>query len=194
MEPLSLLTSAIPSIFDVLKDRVSKNGLNSNALKAASRALALELRQNLGIIDACLGDLDKLSSDDDSVIKAVVMKLEVGIASLLFAGMDRDIDQIELLASHVEKELRESIENFATKRPAKVGRDGEGKMSFSVLLGYIVRKTTEMQKLAELCGPGQVKLKMATNWVQRIKNLHNVMLETLRIIEKRPRAKTKKDS
>jgi hypothetical protein len=189
----SITTAALPFLAEGVKNVIAKNGLNSQAMKVARRALVLELRQNLGFLNASLGDLKRLTAKDHALICAVALKLDIRVASLLFAGVDREIDQIGLLDFDAEN-LRELMEDSIPKLPARVGKDAVGQIWFSELLGNVVRKTIEMQRLAELCRIEGLKLRKATKWPTRVRNLHAVMQLVLQILEKRSQASAKSGS
>lgn len=188
----SLTTLAFPYLADGLKNLIAKQGLTNQALATAKRALALELRQNLALLDSSLGkQLKTLAAGDHRLVCAVVLKLDLRVTALLFAGVDRENDHVTQLDDAVRNVLQEQTEDRPPTLPARGGRDAHGQVKFADLLGYVLRKGNEMQSLAELCTVEKVKLRVATKWPQRIGNLHAVMLAILQILESRPQARKK---
>jgi hypothetical protein len=186
----SLTTAALPYLADGVKTLIARKGVNKQAMEVARRALALELRQNLGFLDSSLGNLKHLTSKDYALVCAVALRLDVRVASLLFAGVDREIDQLSLIECDAKNLLEKITKGSTLKIPARVGMDAKGQIRFSELLGNVVRKTIEMQRLAELYSIGNLKLRVATKWHTRVQNLRAVMYATLELLEKRPQTKS----
>jgi len=165
--------SLLPGVVQAVSRWIGHANTDKNASQVIRRALANELRLNLGIIDSVLGKGALECTTDVTLIRAVVNRLETTVSEAVFGGIGTELVNIKVFDNHILKVLKNSA---GKSQPLPHAILKSKKMDFTALLGFVLRKIAEMKAISSIQNEMGEKLNVSTQWATRMQNLRQVML------------------
>jgi hypothetical protein len=167
---LEVVTSLLPSIADFIRETSRDQVLVQRNIDKIRRALIIELRCNLELVDLAGG-----GQPDQLLIKEILALLQLQILQAVY-GLD--VDGAFALGKFDKdiKKFMNADDSVASGCRLPSNLSGQ---SVSDALDYLLRKGIEMKAIAALSDKAVIALSQSIDWRRRLDNYRKVLLFTI---------------